>query len=62
MYVFILVYRFEYVYILILGYSRSYHAKIFQKKLYFKYITKMHYYIIYNKYNHIHVYLTYISL
>jgi len=33
-YVFILIYRFEYAYILILKYSRSYHMKIFQKKLY----------------------------
>ena len=40
-YVFILVYQFEYVYILILRYSGSYHAKIFQKKIYFRYITKM---------------------
>jgi len=40
-YMFIFVYQFEYIYILILRYSRSYHAKIFQKKSYFLYITKM---------------------
>jgi len=51
---FILVYRFEYVYILILRYSRSYHANFFQKKNHiFNILLKCHYYIIYYKYNHI---------
>jgi hypothetical protein len=53
-YVFILVYRFEYVHILILRYSRSYHTKNFQRKSYFfNILLKCHYCSIYNKYNHI---------
>jgi len=53
-YIFILVYRFEFVHILILRYSRSYRAKNFQRNLYFfNILLKCHYCSIYNKYNHI---------